>query len=306
MPIGIYEKDDIDALADEIRLRNGGGVPMTVKEMKDEIASIYFNGEGNGYSDGYASGFGEGKAQGRTEGLEEGKAIGYTEGKADGIAEGKKSQYDEHWDNFQNYGTRTYYGDAFRNTTFEHIRPKYKITPTEQGSGIRIFYDCDNLKKVEAKYFDLSQIPIGRYASEGLYYTFTSCAVLEEIEDIGLSPSYSYTGTFNYCTKLKTIAKITVDENTRFDSTTTFGNCSALENLTIAGTIGQNGFDIHWSTKLSKASITSIINALSTTTSGLTVTLSKTAVNNAFNGGSTGDEWLNLVATKNNWTISLV
>lgn len=64
--------------------------------------------------------------------------------------------------------------------------------------------------------------------------------------------------------------------------------------------------------KLSKPSITSIINCLSTTTSGLTVTLSKTAVNNAFEtsegvaDGSTSQEWLNLVATKTNWTISLV
>ena len=91
-----------------------------------------------------------------------------------------------------------------------------------------------------------------------------------------------------------------------------FTNCFQLQNLTIEGIIGQNGFNVQWSTKLSKASITSIINALSETTSGLTVTLSKTAVNNAFEtsagaaDGSTSEEWTTLEGTKTNWTISLV
>ena len=76
--------------------------------------------------------------------------------------------------------------------------------------------------------------------------------------------------------------------------------------------ITKNGFDVQWSTELSKESIISIINALSDTTTALTVTLSKTAVNNAFEtakgnaDGSTSEEWAALIATKQNWTISLV
>jgi hypothetical protein len=66
--------------------------------------------------------------------------------------------------------------------------------------------------------------------------------------------------------------------------------------------IGQKNFNVHWSPKLSKASIESIINALSSTTSGLTVTISKTAKEAAF----TSAEWSALIATKSNWTISLV
>ena len=89
-----------------------------------------------------------------------------------------------------------------------------------------------------------------------------------------------------------------VDENTLF--TSTFIQCNALENLTIDGTIGQNNFNLKDSTKLSKASIESVIDALSTTTSGLTVTFSKTAVDNAF----TADEWAALKATKSNWDIT--
>ena len=65
-------------------------------------------------------------------------------------------------------------------------------------------------------------------------------------------------------------------------------------------------------TLLDKESLTSIINCLSDSTSGLTVTLSLTAVNKAFeitNGadnGSNSTEWLNLVNTRSNWTISLI
>ena len=81
-----------------------------------------------------------------------------------------------------------------------------------------------------------------------------------------------------------------------------FASCTALVDLTIEGVVGSNNLQLHWSTKLSKASITSVINALSTSTSGLTVTFSKTAVNNAF----TTEEWNALIATKSNWTISLM
>ena len=55
--------------------------------------------------------------------------------------------------------------------------------------------------------------------------------------------------------------------------TGTFLNCIALENITIEGTIGQNGFDIHWSTELTAESIDSIVRALTTTKTGLTITL---------------------------------
>jgi hypothetical protein len=66
------------------------------------------------------------------------------------------------------------------------------------------------------------------------------------------------------------------------------------------------------SDKLTHDSIASIINTLSATTAGQSVTFSVTAVNNAFEtssgaaDGSTSAEWNALVATKSNWTISLV
>lgn len=228
---------------------------------------------------------------------------------------GKKSEYDAFWDMFQNYGNRGDYGSAFQDWSAEYIRPKRKVVPTGVNSTSSTFYACFNLKKIEAAYFDFSQKPKGTNNNAAYYYTFSGCKKLEEIEDIGLVAQYGYIHTFAACYKLHTIAKIGVDENTRF--TSAFNQASALENLTIEGTIGQNGLNLQWSTKLSKASILSVLNALSPTTSGLTVTLSLAAVNKAFetsegaNDGSDSQEFLVWTEEgpeygyRNNWTIAL-
>ena len=64
-----------------------------------------------------------------------------------------------------------------------------------------------------------------------------------------------------------------------FNANLTFGFCGALEEITVEGTIGQNGFDIHWSKNLTAKSIDSIVRALTTAKSGLTITLPVGAYN---------------------------
>ena len=76
--------------------------------------------------------------------------------------------------------------------------------------------------------------------------------------------------TFAGCDALRTVRKLTVGENTEFNQT--FTGCTALENLTMGGTIGQNGFDVS-PCPLTVESLLSIINALKDGVSGLTVTL---------------------------------
>ena len=92
-----------------------------------------------------------------------------------------------------------------------------------------------------------------------------------------------------------------------------FYYCSRLTEVRfVHGSVIAAAIQFQQSTKLSHASIESIINALSDTTSGLTVTLSLAAVNSAFEtsegaaDGSASEEWAALAATKSNWTISLV
>lgn len=125
--------------------------------------------------------------------------------------------------------------------------------------------------------------------------------------DTSSGTNFSY--MFSGCTKLTTIPQLDTSKGTNFSYM--FSSCTNLTNLTMTGTIKANGMDLHYSTKLSKASIISVINALSDTTNALKVQLSKTAVNNAFEtsggvaDGSTSEEWTTLIATKANWTIAL-
>ena len=85
--------------------------------------------------------------------------------------------------------------------------------------------------------------------------------------------------TFAYNYAMVTIEKLKVGAATAFSNT--FQESRNIENLIIDGTIGQNGFDVKQSTKLTHESLMSIINALadySDDTSGTvwTVTIGST------------------------------
>lgn len=219
----------------------------------------------------------------------------------DGVYEaGKKAEYDEFWDGIQQNGTRTNYGWGFMRWGSEYIRPKYKVIPTELGGAYNMIYICPKLKKVESAYFDLSQVPYGTSGTQSYAYQFATCPELEEIEDVGLQPSISYSNFCSGDSKLRKVACVRLDKNSAV--TNMFISCINLEEVTFEGEIGQSGIDLKRSTKLNRASIESLINCLSKDATGQSLTLSKTAVNNAF----TADEWAALVATRTNWTISLV
>ena len=138
---------------------------------------------------------------------------------------------------------------------------------------------------------------------------FSSCYALTTIPQLDTSNGTNFCYMFNSCSNLTNIPQLDTSNGTSFIHM--FYNCTDLTNLTMTGTIKANGMDLHYSTKLSKASIISVINALSDTTNALKVQLSKTAVNNAFEtsggvaDGSTSEEWTTLIATKANWTIAL-
>lgn len=173
---------------------------------------------------------------------------------------GKNAGQSDFWDAIQFNGTRNNYAYAFARWDVEYVRPKYKVIPTDANGVGNIFVNCSNLKKIEAEYFDFSQKLTGTNNNAGYYYAFSNCSVLEEIEDVGLIPQHNYYYAFSHCYNLHTIAKMGVDANTKYQNT--FQRCNNLVNLTLDGTIGQNDFDIHWSTKLSADSLKSIINAL--------------------------------------------
>ena len=118
----------------------------------------------------------------------------------------------------------------------------------------------------------------------------------------------NHEGLFRSCNKLVTIRKIIVNEIAYY--TNWFENCTALKNITFEGPIS-NSIDLKWSKLLTKQSINNIVSCLSGSVSSKTLTLSLTAVNNAFEttvgaaNGSTSQEWYDLKSNKSNWNITL-
>lgn len=218
---------------------------------------------------------------------------------------GKQDEYDAFWDAYQQNGTRVNYQYAFYGPGWDDVsfNPKHtfrngtKVTNTFAQSGIRNF---KGILERNGIYLDLTS------QTAGLSALFAS----SKVEHIGriIYPDIVPTvqSMLSYCTELHTIDELHLSEDGSTVVTDIFrGGGHSLVNITITGVIGQNGFNVQYSTNLSKASITSIVNALSTTTSGLTVTFSSTAVATAF-GSTDSAEWVALKNTRTNWTISLV
>ena len=221
---------------------------------------------------------------GHTVGYNAGKSVGYQEGNQigyeTGFQEGKLAERDAFWDALQEHGAE----DTDYSYKFYYWRdgsaynPKYPIR-TNKPSCNRTFYGSFGIKDTKV---DI---------------------------DVSLNTT-QIDAMFSWCTNLKTIRKLKVSEKiTRYIDT--FNQCTALENITIEGTINAS-INLRWSTKLSHDSFVSIINALSLTASGLSVTFSLEAVQKAFetsNGSGNGNissQWLAIIATKPNWTFVLV
>ena len=235
----------------------------------------------------------------------------YANGKTEGITEGKQVALKEFWGHALNNGNGQSYVCTFGGNGWnkDNFFPQHDIKV--KGSAYMMFrehaidktpYDLvERLDSLGVK-LDFSECTIAQYT----FYNanFTRLPVLDFRNVPTLSTTFSYV-------QAVTIDKIIVSASTKYSSGA-FDPMGHLENLTIEGEIGQDGFNIKGSTKLSKASWYSIIDALSPTTTGLTITGSLASVRKAFEtvedhyNGDTSEEWTNLVNTKPNWTISLV
>ena len=216
-----------------------------------------------------------------------------------GVADGKKAEHDAFWDAFQSNGARTYYRYAFNfaGWTEANFKPKYDIIPegeiTQMFNTTNINADLVEICEKQGIVIDFSKITQFEYVFQNSKFT--------RVGVIDVSNATKFVSVFYSAKGLVTIDKIIISSKC-VTITTPFNLCSALENVIFEGKIAANGLNLQWSTKLSKASIESIISCLSTETSGKSITLSQTAVNNAF----TDEEWATLIATRSNWTISLV
>ena len=189
---------------------------------------------------------------------------------------GRKSQYDEFWDSFQNNGKRTDYRNAFYSTgwTDTTFKPKYSMKPSGIAQGIfqnsRIT-DLQGILEEQGVTLDFSACTNMGY---GFYGTkITHIGVLDTTSMSGISEVF----TFSYNLQTIDLIKLKSDGSQTIGS---FSRCDSLKNIAFEGVIGTNAS--FSDSPLSKKSITNIINALSSSASGKTLTLKKSAVNNAF------------------------
>lgn len=237
-------------------------------------------------------------------------SILYTKTYEAGSANGKQAEYDAFWDNVQKNGNRTYYsfgfsGEGWNDTTF---KPKYNITPSEANSMFQVtaITDFVDILEKQGVTLDTSKATTIQNMFAGSFHV----TKVPKIDASGVTSSTGCAGVFNSCTALEEVEEFVFNADvTNYLSFVHW--CTSLKKFKASGTIGSSiSFDR--TSKLDKESITSVIEHLSDSTSGQTFSIKGLAVDNAFEtssgaaDGRNSDEWAALIATKPNWTISLV
>ena len=179
------------------------------------------------------------------------------ESKVDAVFDaGKKSEYDAFWDAYQSNGTRTDYYFAFagKGWTQTNLKPKYTARPSQARN---MFYQNTGITDLTLTgKFDFSEVK-----------AITDCMAwssVTKVPSINLSNARSAPNAIAKAKSLVTVENLIFPTSPfSVDISEFFYLCNALENITITGTIQNTGFDLHWSTKLTVESLTSILTALS-------------------------------------------
>ena len=226
----------------------------------------------------------------------------------DGIAEvyeaGKKAEHDRFWNSLMSSTSWScrFYGPSWHDGTF---RPSVDIRPT--GSAYSLFdsSELSNFAEILDEcgvIFDTSGI------TTRIDKLFNWCTYIKHIPHVDVRNA-SWNATtggayiqqlFYACRLLHTIDGLHLRDDGTDVFNATFGQCYALENLTIYGTIGQNGLGLSESNKLTYDSLMSVIYALQDKTSvggTWTVTLGLT------NLAKLTDEE-KAIATQKGWTLA--
>ena len=224
--------------------------------------------------------------------------------------------YDLFWDNYQDKGNREIYDCAFSCDRFsgnpywtpQTLKPKYSFGDVKRA--FHMFY-IFNFNVGFMSYFK-QFVPDFKFSlKESTDNTYAFChAYFTNLPELDIRKAGKNNDLIlGYAKKLQSVKLIV-------DNTVTpwclMRNCDDLREIEIKGELCSQLF-LETSTSLQKQSIINIINALSDNTSGKTLQLSVWAVKVAFadngpiiNNGDTTEEWLNLIATKPNWNISLL
>ncbi len=223
---------------------------------------------------------------------------------------GKQAEHKEFWDSYiTDSSTYPVYNYAFAgpNWVDSNFRPHHDLVPRfSYGDHMFCQSGICHLKSI------LEEL--------GISLDFSHCtsfsqvfyrSQITELGEVSTLGATSLTALFNYATYLTTVDNLILkSDGSQTLGTGAFANANALTNITITGCIGST-VDFRYS-PLSKASIESVIAALHTSKTGQKLTFNKLVVDTAFEtsagaaDGSASAEWLALVASKPNWTITLV
>lgn len=178
------------------------------------------------------------------------------EDKVDDVFEaGKKSEYDAFWDAYQSNGTRKKYhsafaGDGWKQTNF---KPKYIARPSDARN---MFYQSPLTDLTLTHKLDFSEVTT--------LNDFIARSSVTKVPAINLSKVSDSLYVFENAFELVTVENLIFPTSPfTVNISGIFSRCNALENITITGTIQNTGCDLHWSTKLTVESLTSILTALS-------------------------------------------
>lgn len=194
---------------------------------------------------------------------------------------GKDTEHKAFWDSFVpnssiGYAPYRFAGAGWNN---ENFRPNKNLIFRDSVNGLFREGNITNLKEC----LNSCDVTLDLSRATNLNYAFAygSHKYLPKISVVSarnnIQSTFSGTSSSSY---LIWIDEVEVAETSTFSKS--FDYCKNLEHAIFTGVLATNGLDLHWSTKLDKESLVSIIKCLKPGTESRTVSLSLTAVNNAF------------------------
>lgn len=226
---------------------------------------------------------------------------------------GKDAEWNEFWDAYQyNKGEGLSYDNLFSRQSWSDInfKPKYDIIVTNAN---QMFYNSNVTDLVEilskrGLNFDTSGSTTMSYAFG--FSTITRLPILDirkATNTTHMCANYANTSVSANRSRLQSIEKIISSKDTVF-ATNTFLYCEHLTYCIFEGTIAK-AFDIHYSTKLSRESILSLLQCLNISVTGITITLPSKCIDTATDTLALiqGDTELNTAYTQalaNGYTIA--
>lgn len=217
-----------------------------------------------------------------------------------GFEDGKEAESRDKWDKQMSLPGFLYRfaGDCWNDETFTPYTDI--VSGTANIIGLFTYSGITNLKGIMDKYgvsFDLTR-------SMNATNLFNQSKVTH-IPKLHLNSCTILTSGFRDCPALVSIDELSIPKVT--NASNAFWGCTSLQEIRISGEIKAN-IDLHWS-PLSKASVESIVSALSDTATGQTITLNNTqmyAIQNQQTDAGNYNWFDKLEATKPNWTFALL